>query len=70
VREVKEDGISVGELLGHLGVRDKVCDERGALRRHFSVHVNDGEDVRFLDGLDTSLKDGDRVMIISAIAGG
>ena len=38
--------------------------------RHFNMHVNDGEDVRLLQGLDTAIRDGDAVSILSAITGG
>jgi molybdopterin synthase sulfur carrier subunit len=44
-------------------------DEAGQLRRFVNVYVN-GEDVRFLQGLDTVLKPGDEVSIVPAVAGG
>ena len=49
--------------------KDRLFDENGELRRFVNIYVND-EDTRFLQGLDTSLKDGDEVSIIPAIAGG
>jgi molybdopterin converting factor small subunit len=64
------EGSTVGELLSSLGVRDRLCDEAGNVRRHFNIHINEGEDVRLLGGLDTPVKDGDTVTILSAIAGG
>jgi molybdopterin converting factor small subunit len=64
------EGSTVGELLSTLGVRDRLCDETGNVRRHFNIHINEGEDVRLLGGLDTPVKDGDTVTILSAIAGG
>ena len=67
--EVVAEGATVGELLDNLGIRDRLCDG-GNLRRHFNIHVNDGEDIRLQKGLDTSLQDGDTVSILSAIAGG
>ena len=69
-QEVQVEGSTVAELLGRLGIRDRLCDEKGNLRRHFNVHVNDGEDIRLLHGLETPVKDGDQVAILSAIAGG
>jgi len=53
----------------HPGIKDRLCDEDGSLRRFVNVYVND-EDVRFLDGLDTSLSEGDEISIVPAIAGG
>ncbi len=69
-REVESDGATVGELIQALGMRERLCDDSGKLRRHFNIHVNDGEDVRLVDGLETPVKDGDAVTILSAIAGG
>ena len=46
-----------------------MVDESGAVRRFVNVYVNE-EDIRFLDGPDTGLKDGDQVTIVPAIAGG
>jgi molybdopterin converting factor small subunit len=48
---------------------ERLLDERGALRRHVNVFVND-EDVRFRELLDTPVHEGDRVTIVPAIAGG
>lgn len=53
----------------HPGVREKICDERGKVRKYLNLYVND-EDIRFLKGEETELKDGDEVSIIPAIAGG
>jgi molybdopterin converting factor small subunit len=53
----------------HRGVRDRLVDESGALRRHVRVFVND-EDVRALQQEATPLQPGDRVAIVPAIAGG
>ncbi len=53
----------------HPGVKDKVCDESGKVRKYLNLYVND-EDIRFLKGEGTELKDGDEVSIIPAIAGG
>jgi molybdopterin synthase sulfur carrier subunit len=51
------------------GLKERLCDEGGELRRFVNVYVN-GEDVRFLSGLQTSLKPGDEVSIVPAVAGG
>lgn len=51
------------------GFRARVCDDAGQLRRFINVYV-DGEDVRFLDNLSTSVGDGVEVSIVPAIAGG
>ena len=69
-QDVQADGATVGELLVALGVRDRLCDATGKVRRHFNIHINEGEEVRLLQGLDTPVKDGDTVTILSAIAGG
>ena len=51
------------------GLKERLCDERGELRRFVNIYVN-GEDVRFQDGLQTPLKAGDEVSIVPAVAGG
>lgn len=70
--ETKADSV-VGmiEVLNstHPGIKDRLCDETGELRRFVNIYVNE-EDIRFLKGKDTSLKDGDEVSIVPAIAGG
>jgi sulfur-carrier protein len=68
------DGSNISELLETLeqncpGIKARLCDEQGELRRFVNFYVN-SEDIRFLDGAKTSLKDGDEVSIIPAIAGG
>jgi sulfur-carrier protein len=52
----------------HAGLRDRLVDEKG-LRRFVNVYLND-EDVRFLGGLETEVKDGDNVTVLPAVAGG
>lgn len=71
---VQLQAASVAALLdaleaAHPGCRARLCDEQGALRRHINIFVGD-EDIRFLEGLATPLKDGDQVDIVPAIAGG
>jgi len=51
------------------GIRERLMDEGGQLRRFVNIYVN-GDDVRFIDGLTTKLKDGDEVSIVPAVAGG
>jgi len=70
--EAKADNISeMIETLNsaHPGLKDRLCDDTGELRRFVNIYVNE-EDIRFLKGKDTSLKDGDEVSIVPAIAGG
>jgi len=72
--EVSAEGATIGELIdnleaAHAGLKPRLCDESGEIRRFVNVYVND-EDVRFLDGRNTALKDGDEVSIVPAIAGG
>ena len=50
-------------------LRARLLDEGGALRRHVNIFVN-GEDVRFRDLLETPVREGDRVAIVPAVAGG
>jgi molybdopterin synthase sulfur carrier subunit len=51
------------------GIKERICDETGKIRRFVNVYVN-GDDIRFLQNLETSLKDGDSISIVPAIAGG
>jgi molybdopterin converting factor small subunit len=72
--EVKVEGATLSEVLGNLdaahpGFRDRLFDEQGGLRRFVNVFVAD-DDVRFLQGLDTPVPDGETVSIIPAVAGG
>ena len=53
----------------HPGIKARICDETGKLRRFVNFYVNN-EDIRFLQGLETELSEGDEVSIIPAIAGG
>ncbi len=72
--EVQCEGSSVNTLLADLekrypGIKERICDEKGQLRRFVNIFVNE-EDIRFLKGDQTAVKDGDDVSIIPAIAGG
>jgi len=67
------DGGTVGEVLealyGRFGdLKSRIADDDG-LRRFVNVYVG-GEDIRFLEGLDTGVKDGDEITILPAVAGG
>ncbi|HTX29870.1 MAG TPA: ubiquitin-like small modifier protein 1 [Solirubrobacteraceae bacterium] len=67
------DGATVGEVLDSLyerygELRSRIAED-GGLRRFVNVYVG-GEDIRFLDGLETSVSDGDEVTILPAVAGG
>ena len=53
----------------HPGIRDRICDDTGAVRRFVNIFVN-GEDIRFLQNLDTAVKAGDEISVVPAIAGG
>ena len=71
---VQLDSGTIGEVLQHLekthpGFGDRLFEEDGSLRRFVNVFVAD-EDVRFLQGLDTPVADGQTVAIIPAVAGG
>jgi len=72
--EVSAKGTDVRELIEDLerqfpGLRERIVDEGGEIRRFINVFMND-EDIRFLKGKETSLKDGDEISIVPAIAGG
>ena len=72
--EVSVEGATVGAVIDnleakHSGIEEKIADESGAIRRFVNIYVNE-EDIRFLDGPDSVLKDGDQVTIVPAIAGG
>lgn len=51
------------------GIRGRICDDNGDLRNFVNVYVN-GEDVRFLQGLETPTNSGDEVSVVPAVAGG
>ena len=51
------------------GIKERICDESGQVRRFVNFYLND-EDIRFKDGQDTAVNDGDELSIIPAIAGG
>ena len=53
----------------HPGLKERICDDAGKVRRFVNVYVN-GEDIRFLSSLETPVKEGDEISIVPAIAGG
>ena len=53
----------------HPGIKERICDESGNIRRFVNIYLND-EDIRFLDGTATAVTDGDEISVIPAIAGG
>ena len=74
LEEVSVAGATIGELLDNLdrafpGLKDRVCDEAGNVRRFVNIFVN-GEDIRFLEEKATPVKDTDEISIVPAIAGG
>jgi sulfur-carrier protein len=73
-RRLQVAGATVGGVLAaldraHPGVGQRVLDDRGTLRRHVNVYVN-GESIRYLDGVETPVGDGDEVWILPAVSGG
>jgi MoaD family protein len=71
--EVEAKGSTVREVIDNLegnypGIKDRLCDDKG-VRRFVNIYQNE-EDIRFLDSLETAVKDGDSISIVPAIAGG
>ena len=72
--ELSVDGTTVAEALEaleheHPGFRARIYDDSGEIRRFVNIYVS-GEDIRFLDGVNTPVKDGEDVSIVPAVAGG
>lgn len=72
--EIELEAGSVGEAITALdatfpGIGERLLDETGQLRRFVNIFVAD-EDVRFLEGLETPLKDGQTLSVVPAVAGG
>ena len=72
--EVSAEGATISDIINNLesqfnGIRDRICEESGSPRRFINIYVNE-EDIRFLEGEKTAVKDGDEISIIPAIAGG
>ena len=73
-QEVPVDGKTVGEVLKNLerqypGIKERIFDEGGSVRRFVNIYINE-EDIRFLKNLESSVKEGDEISIVPAIAGG
>ncbi len=71
---VESGGVTIEEILADLeknypGIRERVCDETGQVRRFINIFVN-GEDIRFKEGMKTKVEQNSEVSIIPAIAGG
>jgi sulfur-carrier protein len=71
---VQADGTTIQDIIDSLekqypGLKERICDEKGELRRFVNVYLND-EDIRFAQGKSTPVKAGDEVSVIPAIAGG
>lgn len=71
---IEVDGGNVGEVINNIKTKfpalaEQLVDDKGEVRRFVNLFAND-EDIRFLDELDTEVKDGDEVSIVPAIAGG
>ncbi len=72
--EVSAEGGTIADILNNLesqytGIKERICEESGAPRRFINIYLNE-EDIRFMDGEKTSVKEGDEISIIPAIAGG
>ena len=71
--EVDAKGATIRDIIEDLegnypGIKERLCDDKG-VRRFVNIYQNE-EDIRFLDGLDTPVRDGDSISIVPAIAGG
>jgi molybdopterin synthase sulfur carrier subunit len=72
--KVSVEGQTLNDVIASLdaqfpGIKERLCDEQGELRNFVNLYVN-GEDVRFLDGLDTATNPGDEISVVPAVAGG
>ncbi len=72
--EVETTGATIIEIIDNLennyaGIKERICEQNSQIRRFVNVYLND-EDIRFLDNINSSVKDGDTISIIPAIAGG
>jgi len=72
--KVSVEGAALSDVIASLemqfpGVKERLCDDQGEIRNFVNIYVN-GEDVRFLEGLNTATKSGDEISIVPAVAGG
>ncbi|MEK6808054.1 MAG: MoaD/ThiS family protein [Nanoarchaeota archaeon] len=73
IGEIDIEGVTIKEIINAIdkkypGVKNRLCDEQGNIRRYINIYVG-GEDIRFLDGIKTKIGDKE-VNIVPAIAGG
>jgi molybdopterin converting factor small subunit len=73
IGEIDIEGVTIREIINAIdkkypGVKNRLCDEQGNIRRYINIYVG-GEDIRFLDGIKTKIGDKE-VNIVPAIAGG
>ena len=71
---VDADGTTVGQIVESLesaypGMRERLIDDNGDLRHFVNIYLN-GEDIRYIDGLESSVSDNDELSIVPAVAGG
>ena len=74
VSTVNVEGHNIGKIISNLeleypGISERLCDENGQLRAFVNIFVN-GEDIRYLSGMESSIADGDEISIVPAVAGG
>ena len=72
--KVNAEGATLRQLIDSMegqypGIKERLCDGDGGLRNFVNVYVN-GEDVRFLDGVESATSEGDEIRIVPAVAGG
>jgi len=71
---VAVDGASIKAVIdnlekSHPGLKERICETDGTVRRFVNLYVN-GDDIRFLENLESKVEDGDEISIVPAIAGG
>jgi sulfur-carrier protein len=74
VETVEVEALTIADIFNELdqkfpGIQERLCESTGELRRFINVYVN-GEDIRFLDRLQTTVAPGSEISIVPAIAGG
>lgn len=72
--EVEANGVNIAEVVEDLeanypGIKEKLCDDKGSVRKFLNIYLND-EDIRFMESLNTEVRDGDSLSLVPAIAGG
>ena len=74
VSTVNVEGNNIEKVISNLeseypGILERLCDENGQLRAFVNIFVN-GEDIRYLSGMESAITDGDEISIVPAVAGG